>query len=90
MFATWVVEPRPGAEAAVSRAVEVFAGVEAACTRFDPDSPLMRGRMRELIKVPNPHSVRTPPPTRPVWPESLAAEPLDRPWRDIDRSELLP
>ena len=46
--------------------------------------------MRELIKVPNPHSVTKPPPTRPVWPESLAAELLDRPWRDIDRSELLP
>ena len=46
--------------------------------------------MRELIKVPNPHSVKKPPPTRPVWPESPAAEPLDRPWRDIDRSELLP
>ena len=46
--------------------------------------------MRELIKVPNPHSVRKPPPTRPVRPESLAAEPLDRPWRDLDRSELLP
>ncbi len=38
--------------------------------------------MRELIKVPNPHPVRTRRPTRPVWPESLAAEPLDRPRRD--------
>ena len=46
--------------------------------------------MRELIKVPNPHSVRTPRPTRPGWPESVAAEPLDRPWPDIDSSELLP
>ena len=46
--------------------------------------------MRELIKVPNPHSVAEPPPTNPVWPESPAAEPLDRPWRDIDHSELLP
>lgn len=40
--------------------------------------------MKQLIKVPDPHPVLTPPPTRPVWPESLAAEPLDRPWRDAD------
>jgi transposase-like protein len=46
--------------------------------------------MRELIKVPNPHPVPTPPPTRPVWPESLTAEPLDRPWRDTYPSGLLP
>jgi transposase-like protein len=47
--------------------------------------------MRELIKVPNPHPVLTPPLTRPRWPESLVAEPLDRPWRDTDHpSELLP
>jgi|GEM_PF-3382158 hypothetical protein len=38
--------------------------------------------MRELIKVPNPHPVRRPPPMRHVWSEILAAEPLDRPWRD--------
>lgn len=31
---------------------------------------------------PDPHPVRTPPLTQPVWPESLAGEPLDRPWRD--------
>jgi len=46
--------------------------------------------MRELIKVPNPHPVRKPPPSRPVWSESLAAEPLDRPWRHHRPSELLP
>lgn len=38
--------------------------------------------MKQLIKVPDPHPVLTPPPTRPVWPESLAAEPLERPWHD--------
>jgi ISXO2-like transposase domain len=46
--------------------------------------------MKQPIKVPDPRPVLTPPPTRPVWPESLAAEPLDRPWRDIDGSDLLP
>jgi len=46
--------------------------------------------MRELIKVPNPHPALAPPPARPVWPESLVAEPLDRPWRDTEPSELLP
>lgn len=38
--------------------------------------------MKQLIKVPDPHPVPGPPRTRPVWPESLAGEPLDRPWRD--------
>jgi transposase-like protein len=46
--------------------------------------------MRELIKVPNPHPVRTPPPSRPTWSGSLTAEPLDRPWRDTHPSTLLP
>jgi len=36
-----VVRPTAQAEAAVSRAVGVFRRVEAACTRFDPTSPLM-------------------------------------------------
>ncbi len=37
-----IVEPRPGAELAVGCAQQVFDRVEAACTRFDPDSALMR------------------------------------------------
>jgi thiamine biosynthesis lipoprotein len=37
-----VVEPGPGAEQAVAAAREVFHRVEATCTRFDPDSPLMQ------------------------------------------------
>jgi len=38
---------RPAAdEALVGRALAVFATVEAACTRFDPDSPLMRANAR--------------------------------------------
>ncbi len=45
---------------------------------------------KQLIKAPDPHPVLTPPPTRPVRPESPAAEPLDRPWRNRDRSGLLP
>ncbi|HET9518332.1 MAG TPA: FAD:protein FMN transferase, partial [Actinoplanes sp.] len=32
----------PGAQAVLERAARVFARVEAACTRFDPQSPLMR------------------------------------------------
>ncbi len=35
--------------------------------------------MYVLIKVPNPHSVRGPPPSSPVRPEGVAAAPLDRP-----------
>ena len=46
--------------------------------------------MRELIKIPNPHPVLTRPPAKPQWPGSLVAEPLDRPWRATDPSELLP
>lgn len=46
--------------------------------------------MRELIKVPNPHPVATIRPAKPVWPGSLAAEPLDRPWRAASPSESLP
>jgi thiamine biosynthesis lipoprotein len=37
-----VCGPGPTARAAVDRAEAVFARVEAACTRFDPTSPLMR------------------------------------------------
>ena len=37
-----VVGPSAGADAALDRAREVFERVEQACTRFDPDSPLMR------------------------------------------------
>lgn len=37
-----VAGPRPLADAALERAGEVFARVGAACTRFDPRSPLMR------------------------------------------------
>ena len=44
----------------------------------------------ELIKVPNPHPVPTPPPTVRVWPESLAAQPLHHPWRNQNLEELLP
>jgi thiamine biosynthesis lipoprotein len=36
-----VVDPRPDADAAVEKAVDVFHRVEAGCTRFDPESPLM-------------------------------------------------
>jgi hypothetical protein len=45
---------------------------------------------RELIKVASPHPASTHPPARPRWPESLVAEPLDRPWRVTDPSEPLP
>ncbi len=37
-----VVGPTGSAAAAVDRARDVFERVERACTRFDPDSPLMR------------------------------------------------
>lgn len=37
-----VVEPGPGSDDALARAQDVFGRVERACTRFDPDSPLMR------------------------------------------------
>ena len=46
--------------------------------------------MRELIKVPNPHRVSMPPPTRPQWPQSLVTQPLDRPWRDNTPPQPLP
>ncbi len=36
----------PGARAATAEALEVFHEVEAACTRFDPRSPLMRMNAR--------------------------------------------
>jgi FAD:protein FMN transferase len=35
-------DPNPGAPAALERARDVFGRVEAACTRFDPTSALMR------------------------------------------------
>lgn len=54
----WVVEPGPGAEAAVSRAVEVFARVERACTRFDPESPLMRANASPRDSHPAPAELR--------------------------------
>jgi len=49
-----VVEPREGAANAVGRARAVFAAVETACTRFNPDSPLMRAnaRPREWHQLP--------------------------------------
>jgi thiamine biosynthesis lipoprotein len=37
-----VERPNPQTARALEEAREVFARVEAACTRFDPDSPLMR------------------------------------------------
>jgi thiamine biosynthesis lipoprotein len=37
-----VLDPGPDAEQALASAQEVFYRVEAACTRFDPGSPLMR------------------------------------------------
>ncbi len=37
-----VVAPGPGADAGLARAEQVFHRVEASCTRFNPDSPLMR------------------------------------------------
>ena len=36
-----LVGPGPGADAALAAAADVFHRVEKACTRFDPDSPLM-------------------------------------------------
>ncbi len=41
-----VEHPRPRAAVALRRAQEVFERVEAACTRFDPDSPLMRANQQ--------------------------------------------
>lgn len=46
--------------------------------------------MRELIKVPNPHPVPLPPPKQPRWPATLAAGPLNRPWRAGNPEKLLP
>lgn len=37
-----VIDPGPAASAALEAARAVFSRVEAACTRFDPQSPLMR------------------------------------------------
>lgn len=37
-----VVAPNAGAQAALDRAEDVFTGVAASCTRFDPQSPLMQ------------------------------------------------
>jgi thiamine biosynthesis lipoprotein len=37
-----VSDPAPGVEEALAAARAVFARVETACTRFDPESPLMR------------------------------------------------
>jgi FAD:protein FMN transferase len=49
-----VVEPQAGAASAVESAQAVFAAVETACTRFNPDSPLMRAnaRPREWHELP--------------------------------------
>lgn len=41
-----VERPNPEAPAALRRAQLVFSDVESACTRFDPDSPLMRANAR--------------------------------------------
>lgn len=41
-----VERPAAGADAALERAQQVFARVESACTRFDPESPLMRANER--------------------------------------------
>ena len=48
-----LVDPSPAATGAVAAAEAVFRDVEAACTRFDPDSALMRanaaGRRRSTV-----------------------------------------
>lgn len=41
-----VVAPAAGADAALERAEAVFTDVAASCTRFDPQSPLMRANDR--------------------------------------------
>ncbi len=41
-----VERPTPRVAEALDRARAVFADVESACTRFDPDSPLMRANQR--------------------------------------------
>jgi len=46
--------------------------------------------LRELIKVTNPRPVQTLPPTVRIWPDSLAAQPINRPWRNQTPEELLP
>ncbi len=38
----WITEPSGDPTGPLGRARDVFARVETACTRFDPDSPLMR------------------------------------------------
>ena len=49
-----IVEPGPGAVAAIRDAVRVIEDVAAACTRFDPSSPLMRANAdpTQWAKVP--------------------------------------
>lgn len=49
-----VVDPGPGAQEALRHAVDVIEEVAAACTRFDPHSPLMRANAQpsEWHKVP--------------------------------------
>jgi thiamine biosynthesis lipoprotein len=50
-----VVEPGPDAAAAVERVEGIFRRVEQSCTRFDPDSALMRANAspREWHEVPD-------------------------------------
>jgi thiamine biosynthesis lipoprotein len=38
----WIADDPPDAASAAAEAADIFAAVEAACTRFDPESPLMR------------------------------------------------
>jgi hypothetical protein len=42
-----VIDPGPHARPALEAAQEIFDRAEAACTRFDPDSPLMRPTPRD-------------------------------------------
>lgn len=50
-----IVDPGPGAQAALRRAIDVIEDVAAACTRFDPHSPLMRANAQphEWHRVPS-------------------------------------
>jgi Membrane-associated lipoprotein involved in thiamine biosynthesis len=41
-----LVTPTVGAEVALDRAERIFSDVEASCTRFDPQSPLMRANAK--------------------------------------------
>lgn len=53
-----VVEPGPDAGVALSAAAAVFGQVEAACTRFDPASPLMRANANPQETHPAPPLLR--------------------------------